>query len=292
MQDRFAIAAQLRTIARLLELKGENRFKTLAFTRAAEALESLKDDLDTLVKEHRLKEISGVGNALSLIIDEIYKTGECWMLQQLREGLPPGVIELSDVPGLSLKKIIALYDHLRIESVADLKAACTEGLVGNVKGFGLKTQARLLVEIEKLQNRDENSALLNHAVEQAERILQHLRAGSELIEAEVAGALRRRKETIREICLVAASDQPGAVIDRFLSFPSLVHTDELEPTRCRARLAGGLQTELLVVPRVEYIAALHARTGSAQHIAKLQETARPRGVPYLLDRGSKEQGKA
>src|SRR4030095_11608338 len=122
MKDRFDIAADLRTIARLLEIKGENRFKTLAFIRGAAALESLQGDFDALIKHRRLKEIPGIGNALSLIIEEIYSTGECWMLQQLREEVPPGTIELSVIPGLSLKKIIALHDALRIESVADLKA--------------------------------------------------------------------------------------------------------------------------------------------------------------------------
>lgn len=290
MKDRFDIAADLRTIARLLEVKGENRFRTLAFTRGAGALESLQGDLDALVKGQRLKEIPGIGNALSLIIEEIYSTGECWMLQQLHQELPPGAIELSEVPGLSLRKIIALHDSLRIESVADLKAACKEGLVSNVKGFGRKSQAMLLASIAKLENRDENFLLLNHAVEQAEQILRHLRACSEVIEAEVAGTLRRRKETIRQICIVAASDQPRAVIERFLCFPALVHTDELEETRCRARIAGGLQAELIIARPDEYIVALHVRTGSPKHIAKLQELSLSRGVSFLVDRGASKPG--
>ena len=289
MKDRFDIAADLRTIARLLEIKGENRFKTFAFIRGAEALERLRSDLDTLVKARRLKEISGIGNALSSIIDEIYSTDECWMLQQLRQELPPAVIELSEIPGLSLKKIIALHNHLQIESVADLKAACKESLVENIKGFGAKSQARLLAAIEKLENRDDNSLLLNHAIEQAEKVRQHLRACPEVVEAEVAGTIRRRKETIRQICIVAASHQPRAVIDRFLCFPAMVQTDELEETRCRARLAGGLQSELIVVSPDEYIATLHARTGSAKHIAKLQEISHSQEVPYLVECGGGKQ---
>ena len=145
MRERFDIAADLRKIARLLEIKGENPFKTQAYERGARALENHPGDFDALVKTRRLKEIPGIGTALAAIIEEIYRTGECWMLQQLREGLPPGAIELSAVPGLNLKKIIALHDALRIESIADLKAACQEGLVSKVKGFGLKSQAKLLL---------------------------------------------------------------------------------------------------------------------------------------------------
>jgi DNA polymerase (family 10) len=274
MRERFDIAADLRKIARLLEIKGENPFKTQAYERGARGLENHQGDFDALVKTGRLKEIPGIGTALAAIIEEIYRTGECWMLQQLREGLPPGVIELGAVPGLNLKKIIALHEALGIESIADLNAACQEGLVSKVKGFGLKSQANLLSDIESLQIPKDGSLLLSHALEAAERILLHLRAGPELIEADLAGALRRRKETIRQICIVAATDQPRAVLDRFLRFPTLVHTDELDENRCLARLAGGLRAELTVVAPKDYIATLHARTGSRRHITKLQDLAR------------------
>ena len=278
MRERFDIAAALREIARLLEIKGENSFKTEAYKRGARALENHEGDFDALVKTGRVKEIAGIGNALAAIIEEIYRTGECWMLQQLREGLPSGVIELSAVPGLNLKKIIALHDALRIESIADLKAACQEGLVSKIKGFGLKSQAKLLSDIESLDTPKDGAVLLHHALEEAERILLHLRAGPELIEAGFAGALRRRKETIRQICIVAASEQSKAVLDRFLRFPTLAHTDELDESRCLGRLAGGLQAELTVVAPEDYAAALHARTGSRRHIAKLQDLARSKAT--------------
>src|SRR5262245_63195634 len=104
------------------------------------------------------------------------------MMTHLMEGMPPGVMELSTVPGLNLKKIIALNDALGIESVADLKTACQEGLVSKVKGFGLKSQAKLLADIESLQIPKDGSLLLSHALDTGERILQYLRAAPELIE--------------------------------------------------------------------------------------------------------------
>lgn len=293
MTDRFGIAADLRKIARLLEIKGENPFKTQAYERGASAVENHQGDFDALVKTARLKEIPGIGTALAAIIEEIYHTGECWMLQQLLEGMPPGVIELSAVPGLNLKKIIALHDTLGIESIADLKAACQEGSVGRVKGFGLKSQAKLLSDIESLQIPKDGSLLLSHALETAERILLHLRAGPELIEADFAGALRRRKETVRRICIVAASNQSGQVLDRFLRFPALAHTDELDENRCLARLAGGLRVELTVVAPRDYVAALHARTGSRRHIAKMDNLARSKSMtlyPEAPNSGGRQTG--
>jgi DNA polymerase (family 10) len=283
MKDRFKIAADLRAIARLLTLKGENPFKVQAYERGASALENLHDDLDGLVKARRLREISGVGTALSAIIEEIYQSGECWLLEQLQQELPAGAGELSELPGLSLKKIIALHDALRVESIAELKSACQEGLVSKVKGFGLKSQAKLLADIEKLETPKEGSLLLHHALEEAERILGHLRACPEVIKADVAGALRRRKETIRQICVVAASDQPRPVLDQFLRYPALAHTDKLDDASCLARLAGGLQAELVIVAPNQYVAALHARTGSRRHIAKLQDLARAKAITLFPD---------
>ena len=131
MPDRFQIAAALREIGRLLKVKGDNPFKAQAYGRGARALENLAGDFNALVRASRLTEIVGIGNSLAAITEEIYRTGECRMLQQLRDELPPGAVELSEVPGLSLKKITALHDSLCIESVADLKTACQEGLVND-----------------------------------------------------------------------------------------------------------------------------------------------------------------
>jgi len=281
VQERFAIAAELRKIARLLAIKGENPFKAQAYEHGAAALENLGGDLAALVKAGRLQEIAGIGKALAAVIEEIYRSGECYLLQQLREELPPGAEELSELAGLSLKKIIAL-DQAGIKTVADLQAACRENRVSGIKGFGAKSQAKLLADIARRASLAENDALpLGQALEAAERILSYLRAAPELSEAAVAGALRRRRETARRIVIVAASKTPRAVIDRFLAFPALAHTEELEENRCRARLAGGAKTEIIAVKPEHFAGALFAATGSRGHVAKLRELARARGAHLL-----------
>jgi DNA polymerase (family X) len=278
MMDRFEIAANLREIARLLTLMGENPFKAQAYERGARSLEKLDGDFDALVATRRLTQIPGIGTALASLIEEIYRTGESWMLQRMRQELPPGALELSVLPGLTVKKINALHDALHIESIAELKTACAEGLVSNVKGFGKKSEAKLLADIEKLENRTAGSVLLHHALEEAERILQHLRSCPDLIEADAAGAIRRRRETVNKITIVVASEQARAVLDRFIGYPALARTDALEDSRCAARLAGGLQAEILVVKPDQYVTALHARTGSSRHLAKLQKLAAPKNA--------------
>jgi DNA polymerase (family 10) len=281
MKDRFEIAADLRAIANLLRIKGENPFKAQAYERGAGILENLEGDLNALVKERRLKEFAGIGTALAATIEEIHGTGECWLLQQLREELPRGAVELSEIPGLSLKKIIALDEALHIETIADLKSACQEGLVSKVKGFGLKSQAKLLADIEDFETPKDGFLLLHAAFEEADRIIKHLRGCPELIEADVAGALRRRKETIREISIIAASDRPKAVLDQFLRYPVLARTDELDDVHRAARLASGIRAEVVIVRRDNFIAALHARTGSGKHLDKLQHLARGQGINFL-----------
>ena len=287
MQDRFHIAAALKEIGRLLGLKGENPFKVRAYERAARALEQLQGDLDTLVNERRLTEIGGIGSALAAVIEEIDRTGHSGLLEQLRRELPPGAIELSAIPGLSLKKIIALHNALQVVTVAELKAACAQGLVGKVKGFGQKTEAKVLAEIEKLE-KPESRILLDRALEEGQRLLQHVRAAPEVVEADIAGSLRRRKESVGNIKIVAASKHPKAVIDHFLRFPAFAQCVEQDGDRCIAQFAGGLRAQLNVAAPSNYIPTLHYWTGSKAHCAKLQELARAQGLslePHVL-RGS------
>jgi DNA polymerase (family X) len=276
MQERFAIADQLREIGRLLEAKGENRFKARAYERAARALETLDGDLDLLVLNRRLTEIPGIGSALASVIDELYRTGKSGVLDQLRAALPPGVVELRLVPGLTLKKIIALHEALGIASVADLKAAAEKGLIRTVKGFGAKAEAKLLAGIEKLEVGGER-LLLDDASDEAERLLRHVRAGAGLGQADIAGALRRRKESVARIDVVAAGAQPERIIDDFLRYPALVHSERRDGG-CRARLAPGALVELHAVPKADYAAALLRHTGSIRHYARLEEVARVKKV--------------
>jgi len=281
MKDRLEIAADLRAIANLLRIKGENPFKAQAYERGADALENLEGDLNTLVRQRRLKELAGIGTALAAAIEEIHDTGECWLLHQLREELPRGAVELSKIPGLSLKKIVALDEALHIETIADLKSACQEGLVRKVKNFGLKSQAKLLADIENFETPKDGFLLLDAAMDEANRIMKHLHSCGQLIKADVAGAVRRRKETIRKIDIIAASDRPKAVLDQFLRYPALARTDELDDFHCDARLASGVRAEVVLVGRDDFIAALHARTGSGKHIEKLRHLAREQRIDLL-----------
>ncbi|HTM08099.1 MAG TPA: DNA polymerase/3'-5' exonuclease PolX [Verrucomicrobiae bacterium] len=287
MQERFFIADQLREIGRLLEVKGENRFKAKAYERAARALETLSDDLDLLVLNRRLTEIPGVGAALAAVIDELYRTGRTSLLEELRAELPPGVVELKLVPGLSLKKIVALHAALGVAGIDDLKSAAEKGLIRTVKGFGAKGEAKILEAIAKLESGGDR-LLLDHATDEAERLLRHVRSGSGVAKADIAGALRRRKESVARIPIVAAGPEPEKIVDHFLRYPALVHSERLDGC-CRARLAPGAAVEIHTVPNADYAASLLRHTGSKRHYARLEELARAKKVDLSARAKSEEE---
>jgi DNA polymerase (family 10) len=291
MQDRFYIAGQLRQIGRLLSVMGENPFKIRAYERAARALENIAGDFDARIKQGRLTEIDGIGKALAAVVEEIYHSGESALLRHLSDTLPTGAVELNEVPGLTLKKIVALHETLGIKSVDDLKTACEKGLVRAVKGFGQKAEANILVGIEKLRHRQDRT-LISHALAEAEPLLQYLRASSEIAQCEIAGSLRRRKETVRRICIVAASPEPKTVTERFLRYPLFAQSDEAGAGRCIGHLARGLEVELHIVPPAEYAAALHYWTGSKDHYAALVDCARSQGILISAEGLRGPKGKA
>ena len=277
MLDKFQIATALREIAMLLPLKGENPFKARAYDRGADAVEALVDDMGELVDEQRLTGVENIGEALAAKIAELYLTGRCAYLERLRDELPPGIIELSQVPHLGVKKIQALREALGIASVAQLKEACLAGRVREVKGFGAKTELKIQDGIRLYEERQVR-VLLVDALEIGERLLQHLRASPAVAQAELAGSVRRRQETAGNLDVVvalsdAATATATAVFDQLERFPLVMRVESRDAAECKARLASGLPVDLRVVTRDRFAAALHRYTGSPAHTARLVELA-------------------
>lgn len=283
MLDKLDIARALREMAMLLQIKGENPYRARAYETGADALEELTDDLGELIKAKKLTEQRGIGTALAAQIAELYKTGRSEQLEKLRAELPRGVIELSQVPGMSLKRMKALHDALGIGSVEELKRACLTGKVRAVKGFGAKTEASLLEGIYRYETRDER-VLLVDALELAEPLLAHVRGCEATEQADLAGAIRRWEETVADVDIVAAADDAAQVVDWFARFPRVAEVEERDEARCKVRLSGGLRGELLCVPPRTYAAALHHRTGAPAYIEALGALARELGLT-LDERG-------
>ena len=277
MPDRFSVARVLREIASLMQVEGANPFKVRAYERGARALEGMPEDLGTLVRESRLTSVPGIGSALAATIAELFQTGRSPQLDRLRERLPPGVVELSQV--LSLSKIGALHRALGVGSLADLETAARGGRIRDVKGFGDKTEQKILADIEALRTRG-SETLLHEATREGDALLAHLRGSAAVDRAEIAGALRRRRETIDRLVAVAASDKGKAkdALDHAARYPAAVTVLERDDTRVLMRLPDGLNAEVHVEAPGRFATVWHRLTGSEGHLAKLAIVAEARGL--------------
>lgn len=278
MLDKFAIAKALREIGALLELEGENPFKVRAYENGARALEGLYEDLGALVAAGRLRELAGVGEALAKKIADLHTTGTTPLLDRLRASHPPGTLELLRIPDLGPKKIAALQAALGVTDLASLEQACLEGRVRGVKGFGEKTEQKILEGIQRTKARSaDRRFLLSDALDAAEALLAHLRASPAAERVELAGSARRFRETVADLDLVAASREPTALVERFVAFPQAAEVLARGETKTTVRLATGLQVDLRIVPPEDFATLLHHLTGSKAHHVKLRGLAREAG---------------
>ena len=276
--SRAAIAGSLREMAGLLALAGESPFRARAYERAATAIEHLDADLAALVEAGRLTELPGIGRGIAAMIAELQRTGRSKALDALRERMPPGALSLGRIPGLGLDKIRALHAALGVETVAELRKACEEGRVRGVKGMGEKTERRLLDRIRALEHPVDVRLRLDRALALAESFTAHLRAAPGVLRAEIAGALRRRAETVDRLVFVAAARAPEPVIGHALASPLVASVSGRATGSCSAVLADGVPLELHVVDPERYAGALLDATGSADHLRGLARVARERGL--------------
>ncbi len=272
IKDKFAIAAALQEIGALLELKGGEYFKARAYKLGARSLAEVTEDLGKLIKENRLTFVKGIGYALAKQIEELYTTGQSSFLNQLRAEMPPGIVELSNVRGLNVKKVERLHEALGITTVDELKAAAEAGKLREIKGFTAKTESRILEAIAGSRNR-EDRIHIHHALRAGERILEYLQTSRGLVQAELAGELRRWQETVSQIVIVASAKNPKSVIDHFLRFPMVVRTEEQSRDRAAVSLSEGFKATLIAVKPEEFPFALLNATGSDAHLAKLDQVA-------------------
>ena len=290
--DKFAIAATLQDIAALLELKGgKDRFKARAYQTGARVIAGLAEDLGEVVLGNRLTSMRGIGDALASQIEQLYLTGESSVLRDLRKEFPAGIIELSAVPGLSVSKIKSLHEALGITSIAELKAAAEAGKIRTLKGFGAKTEATLLETISNHRQRgkQDERLLLHRALQTATQVVDYLQTSRDAKEISFAGSLRRWKETVGTIRLVANTKQPATLIEHFLRFPLIVEAIEKMEEACTVRLADGARVSLVAARPPEFALALLTETGSTAHVSKLQQIANGEGPKSNSRRVTKKQ---
>jgi DNA polymerase (family 10) len=270
--DKLTIAAALQEIGALLELKGGEYFKARAYKLGARSVAELTEDIGKLIKQNRLTFVKGIGYALAKQIQDLYTTGQSTFLNQLRAEMPPGILELSNVPGLSVKKVDRLHSELGITTVEELKAACESGRVSQVKGFGAKTEQKLLEAIAGAENREQRIHI-HHALRAGQSILEYLRLSRGFVQGELAGSLRRWQETVSQIVVVASTKKPKELINHFAKLPLIVRVGDKTTQSCSAVLSDGSKATLLAVKPEEFANALLRATGSKAHLDKLDQVA-------------------
>ena len=271
--DKYAIAAALQEIGTLLELKGGEFYKARAYKLGARSIAELSVDIGKLIKENRLTFVKGIGHAIAKQIEELYRTGGSSLLNDLRSKFPPGIVELSQVRGLNLRKVEALHQALGISTIEELKAAAEAGKLRDIKGFGAKTEAAILKAITKSENRPADRIHIHHALRAGERIVDYLKTSRALIEVEFGGSLRRWKETVSHVVVVASAKKPQALIDHLVRFPLVLNEIERDKDRVTVQLTEGFKATLVAVKPEDFAQALLKATGSEAHLQKLEQLA-------------------
>lgn len=271
------IAEVLEEVARLLAFKGENPFKIRAYRNAARTLRSLDDDLATVIAEGRLRRLPGIGPALGAKIEQLWREQTMPLWERLRREIPPGVVDMVAVPGLGPQRARAIFEAIGVASLEDLAEAATSGRLAEVPGFGPRTVASVLAAIGRMEEyAGRHLALVARPA--AEILLARLVAHPAVEDARIAGSLRRQLETVRDIDLVAASEEPSAVVDAFVTWPTVAQVVDRAEDRATVRLSAGIAAELYVARPEAWPLALLRATGSEGHWRRLEALARKKGL--------------
>ncbi len=274
--DNAGVAKILRQVADLLDGMGENRFKVRAYQVAAQTVETLDEDIRSVLKENRLREIPGIGEALSEKITEILDTGRLRHLEDLRKKAPADFDKMVTVESLGPKKVFALYRKLGIETLKDLEDAAFSGKIRKIEGFGEKSERNILAALASVPSTDMRTPYAE-AKKAADRIIAYLKKGSGIKKIEAAGSLRRKKATIGDIDLLAVSSNPKKTVAAFIGMPGVTKVLGKGGKKASVKTKSGMQVDLRVVPKGSWGSALLHFTGSKAHNIALRKIAQKKG---------------
>ncbi len=277
LMDRTGVARSLEQIAAYLEFKGENRFRVRAFNTAAKTILATPGDLETALADGSLARAKGIGPVILEIVTELVGTGRAEVLEELREDVPAGLIEMQGISGLGAAKVRQIHETLGIETLAELEDAARDGRLAALPRFGQRTAQNILKGIAFLRQASQ-WRLSHHAAHEAGAVREALARLPHVLEAHVAGEVRRRSEIVRELIIVLVADvTPAEVFRHLASLPGSSEIAGEDERRATLRLAGGVAVHLIVTPPQNLGAVLVQATGSEAHLAALERRAAARG---------------
>lgn len=273
------IVAILEEIGTMLELQGENPFKSRAYFNAARTIETMQQDVIELIRSGEISNVKGFGKALSEKLTELVTTGRLEYYEKLKASIPPGLLEMLKIPGMGPKKVKTVYEKLGITSVGELEYACKENRLRDLSGFGQKTQDKILKGIE-LRKKYSERFLFPQAWRQAQEVFSWLKDHPKIIRLEIAGSLRRKKETVKDIDLVAscALSDRADIMSRFTSYEHTASVVSQGDTKSTIVLESGISCDLRLVEEAQFPFLLHHSTGSKEHNTALRQRAKRMGL--------------
>jgi DNA polymerase (family 10) len=278
--DRQAARHTLEQLAAFLELKGENTFRVRAFQNAARAIAGYSGDLGEATQTGVLRRLKGVGPATVEVVRELLATGRSSALEELREQIPPGLVEMLRIPGLGVAKVLQIHERLGLESLAELEQAAGDGRLAALPRFGAKTAENVRKGIAYLRQ-SSGLRLFHHARDESEAVRLALAGLRGVLRVELAGAVRRRCELIEQLALVAVHGGNGArdaLAKRLGAAPGVTEIAGNEGA-VTLRFASGTVVDVFLTTAAEFGLCWIRATGSAAHVAELEARARAAGIP-------------
>ena len=269
------VAQAFEELADLLLIAGGDRFKILAYRRVGEEIRAQARDISTM-GDKELASLRGVGKATSSKIKEVLTTGTMAKLEEARLAVPAGIREMTALPGLGPKTALLLHTELGVSSLAELDQAIKEQKLRTIKGLGKRTEENLTAALRRFKGREERVPI-DVALKVAEHLLEELRSSELVTEAAYCGSLRRGKETIGDLDLLATGSDPAAIMKLFTGLPGLSGVPVSGSTKSSIRTKEGLQVDLRVVAAGEFGAAMQYFTGSKEHNVRVREIAVKQG---------------
>ena len=283
------LAQTFNLIADLLQIKGEVVYKVLAYRKAAENLIDLGHDVTKVWEQGKLESIPGVGKAIAEKIDELMRTGELAFLEKLAKEVPKSLAGLMEVPDLGPKKIKLFFDELGIKTLDDLKAAAEAGKLQQLAGMGAKSEAKILTGLESLARRSGRTPL-GKAWPLAQEQLELLRAAPGVVKAEAAGSLRRMRDTVGDIDVLASAEDSDGVMAVFTGQEGVARVLGSGETKASVEFHNGMRAQLWVHPPERFGTALQYASGSKGHNVRLRELALSIGLSLSEHALKKEDG--
>jgi DNA polymerase (family 10) len=269
------VAHILEEIGIILDLQGENPFKVRAYYNGARIVETLDKDLVDLVKTGEIAEIKGIGKALAEKISTLVNEESLPFYEELKSSIPEGLLQMLKIPGLGAKKVKVVYDKLGISSIGELEYACRENRLRDLQGFGQKSQDKTLQNIE-LQKKYSERFLIPVAENEGQQVLEYLKKNRKIIRIEIAGSLRRKMETIKDLDIIASCDEGAReeIMHYFVSSDQKIRIISQGITKSAIILDSGMTAELRLVRDSEYPFLLQHATGSKEHNTQMRRLAK------------------